>query len=78
MGRFTLFVTGKLGSGTILAICIASSGGGGGDSFANITLAISSRCFLVLLLSLGAFHKLIGLRANFFCFCNEILNNHVY
>ena len=28
--------------------------GGGGDSFANITLAITSRCFLVLLLSLGA------------------------
>ena len=77
MGRFTLFVTGKLGSGTILAICIAS--GGGGDSFANITLTISSRCFLALLLSLGAFHKVIGLRASFcFCFCNEILNNHVY
>ena len=39
--------------------------GGGGDSFANITLAISSRCFLVLLLSLGALNKVISLRASF-------------
>ena len=45
-----------------------NGGGGGGDSLANITLAISSRCFLVLLLSLGAFHKVIGLRASFVCF----------
>ena len=39
-------------------------GGGGGNSFANITLAISSRCFSILLLSLGAFHKVLDLRAN--------------
>ena len=29
----------------------------GGDSFANTTLAISSRCFLVLLQSLGALQQ---------------------
>ena len=40
------------------------SGGGGGNSFANITLAISSRCFSILLLSLGAFHKVLDLRAS--------------
>ena len=39
-------------------------GGGGGNSFANITLAISSRCFSILLLSLGAFHKVLDLRAS--------------
>ena len=39
-------------------------GGGGGDSFANITLAISSRCFSILLLSLGAFHKVLDLRVS--------------
>ena len=36
---------------------LLNSNFGGGDSFANITLAISSRCFLVLMLSLGALNS---------------------
>ena len=49
----------------VTVVCLTiSDGGGGGDSFANITLAISSRCFSILLLSLGAFHKVLDLRAS--------------
>ena len=44
-----------------------------------IFLPISSRCFLALLLPLGASHKVIGIRANFICvFCHEILNVNIY
>ena len=45
-------------------IRLTEGDGGGGNSFANITLAISSRCFSILLLSLGAFHKVLDLRAS--------------
>ena len=48
------------------------NGGGDGYSFANITLALSSRCLLVLLLSLAALHKVLGLQASLICFCREI------
>ena len=37
------------------------TGGGGGEPFTNVTRAVSSRCFSVLLLAIGAFHKVLDL-----------------